>query len=134
MVPLFIAGRALGRVDRFLLPAVAYRYLMQADVFPREHGAWLWRTIVDRDTDLYYEAGFAILRFDARDRVGAISVPTTCVIPTEDQLVRPSLQHETARLIPGATVVEIVGARHEAVITHADDTAKAILEALEAIG
>jgi 3-oxoadipate enol-lactonase len=132
-VPAFVLARVFSRIDRFLLPRIAYTYLMKTGTVPAEHGAWIWRSLLDRDTDLYYAAGFAILRFDARDRVGSIGVPTTCVIPTEDQLVRPHLQRETAELIPGATVVELVGARHEAILTHADDITKAISESLQGL-
>jgi 3-oxoadipate enol-lactonase len=132
-VPAFVAARAVSRVDRFLLPRIAYTYLMRTGTIPREHGAWLWGKLLDRDTNLYYEAGFAILRFDARDRVASIGVPTTVVITTEDQLVPSRLQRETASLIPDATVVELVGARHEAVLTHADEVAKAILETLDRV-
>jgi 3-oxoadipate enol-lactonase len=126
-VPTFVIGRALTRLDRFLLPRIAHTYLMRTGVFPREHSAWVWQNMLDRDTDLYYEGGFAILRFDARDRVGEIGVPTLCIIPTDDQLVEAHLQYETASLIPSATVLELPGAKHEAVITHGDEIAKAIL-------
>ena len=121
-----VIGRALSRVDRFLLPRLAHLYMTRTGVIPPEHSAWLWQTLVDRDTDLYYEGGFAILRFDARDRLSGVDVPTLCIIPTADQLVPPAKQYETASLIRGASIVELVGARHEAVLTHADDVAKAI--------
>jgi 3-oxoadipate enol-lactonase len=126
-VPLFVLGRALGRIDRTLLPRIAHRYLLMTKVIPREHSAWLWQVLLDRDTDLYYEGGFAILRFDARERVGSIAVPTLCIVPTEDQLVPARQQYDTAARIAGSSIVEIVGARHEAVLSHADDIAKAIL-------
>jgi 3-oxoadipate enol-lactonase len=126
-VPLLVAGRALGRVDRTLLPRIAHRYLLMTGVIPREHSAWLWQVLLDRDTDLYYEAGFAILRFDARERVGAIRVPTLSIVPTEDQLIPARQQYDTAARIEGCSVVEVVGARHEAVLSHSEDVAKAIL-------
>jgi len=125
-VPVFVVGRTLGRIDRTLLPRIAHRYLLATDVIPPEHSAWLWQILLDRDTDLYYEAGFAILRFDARDRVGSIVVPTLCIIPTDDQLIPARQQYDTASRINGAVVTEIVGARHEAVLSHPDDVAKAI--------
>jgi len=130
-VPFFVMGRALARLDRFLLPRMAYTYLMRTGVFPPEHSAWLWQNLLDRDTDLYYEGGFAILRFDARDRVGDIAAPTLCIVPTDDQLIPSRLQYETASLIPGATVMDLPGAKHEAVLTHADEIAKAILGFVE---
>ncbi len=122
-----IGGRALSRIDRTLLPRIAYRYLMMTDVFPPEEGEWLWQTLLDRDTDLYYESGFAILRFDVRDRVRRLDIPVGSIIPTRDQLIPPEQQRETARII-GAEVVEIDGARHEAVLTHSAEVAKAIAE------
>lgn len=130
-VPGFVLARALGRIDRYLFPRLAYQYLISSGVVPREHGAWLWQTLLDRDIDLYYQTGFAILRFDARDRVGSIDVPARFLVPTEDQLVPPRLQYETASLIPSAEVTELVGARHEAVLTHAEDVVKGVLEFLE---
>ena len=118
---------ALSRIDKTVLPRIAHRYLMRGGVIPPEHAAWLWQVLLDRDNDLYYEAGFALLRFDARDRVAGISVPTLCIVPTEDQLITAGQQYDTASRIEGSTLVELVGARHEAVLTHADDIAKAIV-------
>jgi pimeloyl-ACP methyl ester carboxylesterase len=100
---------------------------MMTDVFPPEEGEWLWQTLLDRDTDLYYESGFAILRFDVRDRVRHLDIPVGSIIPTRDQFIPPQQQRETARII-GAEVVEIDGARHEAVLTHSAEVAKAIAE------
>ena len=127
-VPLFLVGRAVSRIDRTLLPRIAHRYLITTGVIPNEHSAWLWQILLDRDIDLYYEAGFAILRFDASDRVSKIGVPTLCIIPTEDQLIPARQQYATAAAIPGAKVAEVVGARHEAILSHPDDFAKAILD------
>ncbi len=127
-VTVFLLGRALSRIDRTLLPRIAHRYLIATGVIPAEHAGWLWQVLLDRDTDLYYEAGFAILRFDAMDRVDKIRVPTLSIIPTDDQLIPARQQFATAARIPGAQVVELVGARHEAVLSHPDDIAKAIAD------
>lgn len=124
-VPGMVGGRALSRIDRTLLPRLAYRYLMMTGVFEPEHGQWLWQILLDRDTDLYYESGFAILRFDVTDRMRQLQIPMRCIIPTHDQLIPARLQRETAA-ITGAEVVEIEGARHEAVLTHSAEIAKAI--------
>jgi pimeloyl-ACP methyl ester carboxylesterase len=122
----FHLGRALARIDPLLVPRVAHRYLLRNGAIPRQHAAWLWQNLVDRDPDLYYEAGFAINRFDSRRWIGTVRVPTLCIIPTADQLIPPQRQRTTAALIPGATVVELAGARHEAVLTHAERIAAAI--------
>jgi pimeloyl-ACP methyl ester carboxylesterase len=123
---LTVAARALARIDPLVLPRIAHRYLLSVGAVAPEHSAWLWDTLADRDVDLYYEAAFAIGRFDAREWVGRLEVPTLCIIPTGDQLIPPALQRATAARIPGARVTEIEGARHEAVLTHAEQVAEAI--------
>jgi len=123
-------SRTISRIDRFLLPRIAHTYLTRTGAIAAEHSAWLWQQLVDRDVDLYYEAGFAIVRFDTRDRLGQIDVPTLCIIPTADQLIPAAQQYETASGIAGSTTVELVGGRHEAVMTHGDEIAKAILSFL----
>jgi pimeloyl-ACP methyl ester carboxylesterase len=80
---------------------------------------------------LSFEAGHAIMRFDSRSWVGRIDVPVLVVIPTEDQLVDPSSQRELADLLGDPMIIEVVGARHEAVLTHPDDIVKAIESFLE---
>lgn len=126
-VPGLVVGRALGRLDRTLLPRIAHRYLRITGVVPPEESAWLWQNLLDRDTDLYYESGFAILRFDVRDRVRRIDVPVRSIIPARDQLIPPAHQRETAEII-GCDIVTIEGGRHEAVLTHSAEIAKAIAD------
>jgi len=128
--PVFAVGRVLARIDPITVPRVLHRYLLAVGAFPPEQAAWLWDALLDRDSDLYYEAAFAINRFDARDWVGDFDLPVLCLIPARDQLIAPRLQRDTARLIPGAVTVEIPGARHEAVLTHADEMGSAIREFL----
>jgi pimeloyl-ACP methyl ester carboxylesterase len=129
-VPGMVIGRALSRLDRTTLPRISYRYLMHEGVFEREDGEWLWRNLLDRDVDMYYESGFAILRFDARDRVRRLGVPVRSIIPTRDQLIPADNQRETAELA-GSEVIEI-DARHEAVLSHSGEVAKAIAEFVRA--
>jgi 3-oxoadipate enol-lactonase len=126
----FIMGRALARLDPLSVPWVVHRYLLSVGAVEPQHSAWLWQELLDRDIDLYYESAFAINRFDARPWVGSIEAPVRCIVPTRDQLISPSLQRSTAASIPGAEVVELVGGRHEAVLTHADEMAAAILSFL----
>jgi pimeloyl-ACP methyl ester carboxylesterase len=121
-------GRALARVDRLVPPRIAHRYLLATGTIPPHHAAWLWEALLDRDVDLYYQAGFAILRFDASEWIGKIGIPSLSIIPTRDQLVPPSRQRRTAEAMADNRVVEIEGARHEAVLTHPIEVAKAIRE------
>jgi 3-oxoadipate enol-lactonase len=124
---LLLASRALARFDPTCLPRVLHRYLTRRGGIPPEHSAWLWETLLDRDADLHHEAGFAIARFDSRPWVGRLGLPVLCLIPTRDELISPARQRATAALIPGVRVVEIEGARHEAVFTHPGEVAAAIL-------
>jgi pimeloyl-ACP methyl ester carboxylesterase len=130
--PAFVAGRALSRLDPFSLPRNVHRYLMTTGAVAPEHAAWLWASMLDRDTNLYYEAAFAIRRFDARGWIGRLRVPTLCIIPVADQLIPARRQRATAAEIPGARVLEIPGAHHEAMLTHAGQVAAAILEFADA--
>jgi len=127
----FGLGRALGRIDPLLLPRIGYRYLTATGAIERRHAAWLWKVLLDRDVNLYYEAAFAINRFDSRDWIGSLRVPVLCIIPTCDQLILPGHQRATAEAIEGAAVVEIEGARHEAVLTHPEEITAAIAGFLE---
>jgi pimeloyl-ACP methyl ester carboxylesterase len=123
----FFIGRGLARLDALSWPRAAWHYMTRRRVIAPEHGAWLWEELLDRDATLYYEAAFAINRFDARSWLGRLDVPTLVIIPTADQLIPARLQYETAALLKDAEVVEIAGARHEAVLTHADRVAEAVL-------
>jgi len=127
MTVLLLAARALARFDPSGLPRVLHRYLVGRGAIPPEHSAWLWETLLDRDPDLHHEAGFAMARFDSRPWVGRLRLPVLCLIPARDELIPPARQRATAALIPGARVVEIEDARHEAVFTHPGEVAAAIL-------
>lgn len=129
-VPAFLMGRAVARIDRFVAPRIAFRYLTATGVIPLEHRAWLWEALLDRDVDLYYESGFAILRFDAGPWLDGIEAPTLSIVPTSDQLIPARYQRETAGRLPDNRLVEIEGARHEAVLTHPAEMAQAIREFL----
>ena len=79
-----------------------------------------------RDVNLYYEGGFAVARFDSRPWLRRLHHETLVVIPTDDQLVDPALQYDLASRLPHVEIVELVGARHESVLTHAPEFAQAI--------
>jgi pimeloyl-ACP methyl ester carboxylesterase len=125
-VPVFFAGRAAARLDRSIVPRIVHRYLVKLGAVAPEHAAWLWEALMDRDVDLYYEAGFAILRFDGEADLSEIEVPTLSIIPTRDQLIPSNLQRRTAGRLADNRIVEIEGGRHEAVLTHPFEVAKAI--------
>lgn len=122
----FGLARALGRVGSTLGARISYHYLLRVGAVDRRHAAWLWDTLLDRDVNLYFAGGAAIWNFDSRDWIGRVSIPAMVVIPTRDQLVPAAAQYELASLIPDVEVVELVGARHEAALTHGEDVGKAI--------
>ncbi|MFQ5967971.1 MAG: alpha/beta fold hydrolase [Acidimicrobiia bacterium] len=123
-------GRTWDRVSKAEFSWVRQRYLTRVGAVAPVHERWVWDSYLGRDVNLYYEGGFAVARFDSRSWVGRLSVEALIVIPTEDQLVDPSLQFELASLLKHAEVLELEGARHESVLTHAEPFAEAIVEYL----
>ena len=123
---LFALGRGLWTLTPPLMARPTYHYLLGVGAVQPHHARWLWGALLDRDPILYFEAGDAIWRFDARSWVGKIDQPAIVIIPTDDQLIPPTAQYELASLLPDATVFEVVGARHEAVLTHCEEMAKVI--------
>ena len=83
----FVLARAAGRIGSPVGARISYHYLLRVGAVERRHAAWLWDEITNRDINLYFEGGRAILNFDARPWVGKIDVPALVIIPTEDQLV-----------------------------------------------
>ena len=122
------AAWRLGRVDGARL---SYWYLLGLGATDRRYSRWLWSTLMSRDPDLNYRAGAAIARFDARPWVHEVQAPTLVIIPTRDQVIPTSFQYEMAHDLPDCRVVELLGARHEAALTHAREVAEAIIQYLD---
>lgn len=110
-------------------PEVRSLYLLGTRAVEPRHARWLWEETHRRDPDAGSQAAFAMFRFDARDWVGRLKVPTTVVIPTRDQLVPVSWQYRLAE-VTGAEVIEIPGARHEVPWTHPELVSKVIASAV----
>jgi 3-oxoadipate enol-lactonase len=53
------------------------------------------------------EAGRELGRYDAREWLPQVDVPTAVVVTARDRLVPPAHQRELAALIPGATAIEV---------------------------
>lgn len=120
-------ARAVERISPLEFALIRYRYLLRAGAVERRHARWLWNAQLQRDTNLYYEAAAATtLRFDSRPWVSHIECPALVIIPSRDQLMPPRAQYRLAALLADVQVAEIWGARHEAVLTHADHVARAI--------
>lgn len=115
-----ILARAWERLTGFGTPEVRSGYLIARHAVRPEHARWIWRETQRRDLESGAQASFALLRFDSRAWVGKSGVPTLVIVPTADLLVPPRWQYELAAAIPDSKMVEVKGAGHELVWTHAD--------------
>lgn len=118
-----VLARAWERTTGVGTPEVRSGYLIARHAVRPEHARWVWRESRRRDVESGAQATFALLRFDSRDWVGKLAVDTMVIVPTKDILVPPRWQFELAALIPGVKTVEVAGAGHELVWTHADRVA-----------
>jgi pimeloyl-ACP methyl ester carboxylesterase len=122
-----VLARAVTRVSVREVTATSMGILRRAGALDPHHERWLWQSLLRRDPTLYFEVGAAVWRFDSRDWVGRLTIPICVMITTNDQLVPPARQYELAGRLPSATVVELVGARHEAVYDRSDEIVKEIV-------
>lgn len=79
------------------------------------------------------QAGLALGRFDSRDWLGSIDVPTSVIITTMDTSVSPRRQRALAEAIPGAVAFEVAGS-HRACVEEHRLFLPALLEACEVAG
>lgn len=121
-------GRTVSRVSRREFSAITMRVLRRTNALKSEHVRWMWEALMRRDANLYYEAGNAVRRFDARRWIDVIEVPTMVIVNTADQLVPPSAQYELASHFRDEDVVEIRGGRHESIMNRADEYVRIISE------
>jgi len=128
---LFKLTRAVARISRAEAVWASFLVLKRNGLIGAEDEAWMWDSLLARDANLYHEAAYAIWRFDTRDRVSAISVPTMVVIPERDTVVRVPTQEELASLIPEASVVRLVGLGHESILADPDGFADAVFAFLD---
>lgn len=119
-------ARGWERVTGFGTPEIRSGYLIARGTVQKRHARWIWRETSRRDVESGAQATFALLRFDSRDWVGRLNVPTLVMVPQKDFLVPPRWQLELADAIPDAKVVEIEGAGHEIVWSHPDLVAEEI--------
>jgi pimeloyl-ACP methyl ester carboxylesterase len=126
--------RAFGRVSRLEHTWLRTRILRDSGAVAPEHLRWFWTQHLNRDASLYWEAGFAITRFDSAEWIGGLTVPTTVVVNTADQLLDPAAQYQLiGRVANLHEVVEVLDARHEGPLTHPREYAGAIARLTEAV-
>lgn len=122
---LSFVARAGERISRSEHAWVRTKYLVSVGAVTPEHEEWYWTEHMNNDTEMYWNAGFAIADYDGRDQARKLDLPTLVIITTEDQLMPPDSQYELISLLPDPHVVELV-ARHEATLTHWDRYVKEI--------
>lgn len=123
---LFVLTRAVARISRAEAVWASFLVLRRGGLIGTADEAWMWDSLLARDANLYHEAAYAIWRFDSRDRLGGVTVPTLIVIPGRDTVVRVATQEELARLIPHAEVVRFPELGHETILAAPDAFAHAV--------
>lgn len=124
-------ARGWERLTGVGTPEVRSGYLIARHAVEPRHARWVWRETQRRSVEGGAQATFALLRFDSREWIGKLDMPTLVLIPTSDFLVPPPWQYEMAAAIPASKQVEIRGAGHEMVWTHADSVADELIAFLD---
>lgn len=114
-----LIARAGERISRGEVSALRTKYLQSVDAIEDQHARWYWTQSINRDPELYWQAGFAVARFDSREWVGRLDIPALLIITCVDQLMPPKAQYDLASRLKDVTIVELHDARHEAPLTHA---------------
>jgi 3-oxoadipate enol-lactonase len=80
---------------------------------------WAAQQVASHEWRQILEAGAALGRYDSRQWLPTIDVPTSVIITTNDRVVSPRRQQVLSELIPEA-FVQTLDADHDAVYAHAD--------------
>ncbi len=83
----------------------------------RGESRWGVEQLSRHDWKQVIEAGHQIGVYDARPWIGSVSVPTSVVVTTDDEVVPTRHQIALARAIPAATVHTVAGGHHECVVS-----------------
>jgi pimeloyl-ACP methyl ester carboxylesterase len=127
----FWLGRAVSRISLHEMSVGTVSYLKKVGGLESGQERWMYEGLMRKDGSLHYDIGNAVWRFDGREWLKRWTTPVSQIIPTEDQVVDPAAQYELAGLLPvGTEVVELVGERHESIITRADEYADVICRVL----
>lgn len=126
----FWMARAFARVSKKEAALFTYHYLLRHDLIDDSSQRWMWAALLNRDPTLFYESGNAAWRFDSREWVGEINVPTMVIIPEKDEVVPTRAQRDLVARLENPTVVEVEGVGHDAVLARPEVFIKAIDEFL----
>jgi pimeloyl-ACP methyl ester carboxylesterase len=138
------ARRGVARFARATLPIAAAAVRMAPSLAHQEATHRMLQSIEHPDLREYVrdellghdpatviQAAQAVSAFSAHDWIGEVSVPTSVVVTTLDDLVPASRQQKLAASIPGAQAFE-VAAGHDACVTSPDFVPK-LLEACRSV-
>lgn len=124
---------ALLRLGLGVFPNGAWRAGLRMTGLPDTAGmTWVAAELTRASARDVAEAGRELGRYDGRPWLGALGIPATVVVTSQDRDVPPRKQRELAALL-GARVREVPGA-HLAVSTHTESFAAALLSALAEVG
>lgn len=74
----------------------------------------------------------ALGSFNSAEWIGGVDVPTSMVVTLRDKAIRASRQRALAQAIPHASVFEVDGG-HVSLVMHADEFARAMVEACDGV-
>ena len=94
--------------------------------------AWATEEWSRHDPSALVQAGVALSRFDSRDWIGQVDVPSAVVITELDMTVSPRRQRRLAEAIPGAVVFPVQG-DHRVVADAPREFVPALLSACESV-
>jgi 3-oxoadipate enol-lactonase len=122
----------LLRLELGLFPNAAWRAGLRALGLPDEAGTtWAAAELSRGSARDISEPGRELGRYDGRPWLGGLRPPRAVLVAVEDDLVPPRKQRELAQLL-GVEPREVPGT-HLAVVTHAEEFAAALLDALSEI-
>jgi 3-oxoadipate enol-lactonase len=130
---LFRITRAIARISRAEAVWASFLVMRHQGLIDSTAEAWMWESLLARDANLYHEAAYAMWRFDTRDRIGALDIPTLVVIPERDTVVPVVTQVELAGLINGAEVVRLSNIGHESILADPVGFAHEVLQFLDRV-
>jgi 3-oxoadipate enol-lactonase len=76
---------------------------------------WGVEQLSQHDWKQVIEAGRQVGRYDSRSWIGSVSVPTSVIVTTDDEVVPPRHQIALANAVPAATIHRLPGGHHECV-------------------
>ena len=119
-------GAGVGHVSAFETTQVTQTLLRRKQGITPAEARWLDHALRRRDPHLYFLAGSAAWRFDARSWVGSLKVPVSVVVNLKDWVVPTVAQRELATMVGPDELVEI-DAGHESILTHPEPYVDLIL-------